>query len=246
MVLASYWSHFIATVKVGGIINYERWKLFGCDKFSSQTQANLFKSAQLVSCWRMKYLSGRWPSDTHLFLFASSVLSFFTCSSFRISLTSSESPSISFSIFLAVSLWPVSLLTPASQTSACRDFLHLQHTWGIKEGWNSLICGWSEKKEGPRSAQHFIYGTMRSFNETWVLMRECLISFWPTSEPRKHCIRNLCLSSFICHSSQRRKHSSTEASGNKTHCWEELIEISQTMQATARRPAVNLSQVQPW
>lgn len=38
----------------------------------------------------------------------------------------------------------------ASHSSACRDCLHLQHTWGIKEGWNPLIYGRSEKKKkGP-------------------------------------------------------------------------------------------------
>lgn len=59
--------------------------------------------------------------------------------------------------------------SPASQTNACRDCLHLRHTWGIKEGWNSLIRGRSEKKrkkEGSRTVQHFIYGAVSSFYET--------------------------------------------------------------------------------
>lgn len=64
-------------------------------------------------------------------------------------------PSSSFSIprhplFSRLSLALFSSLALASQSSACRDCLHLQHTWGIKEGWNSLIRGRSEKKKkGP-------------------------------------------------------------------------------------------------
>lgn len=62
-------------------------------------------------------------------------------------LTLKPSPSSSVPGPVAVFLWPYPPL--ASQSSSCRDCLHLQHTRGIKEGWNSLIRGWSEKKTGP-------------------------------------------------------------------------------------------------
>lgn len=65
-------------------------------------------------------------------------------------------------LFSHLSLALFASLALASQSCACRDCLHLQHTWGIKGGWNSLIRGRSEKKEGLRTVQHFIYGAVRS------------------------------------------------------------------------------------
>lgn len=82
-------------------------------------------------------------------------------------------------------------LAVASQTSACRDFLHLQHTWGIKEGWNSLIRGRSEKRKKRRAPYRTaLYLWCREIlNETWGRSeRRCLISFRLTSGPKQRWI----------------------------------------------------------
>lgn len=87
-------------------------------------------------------------------------------------------PSILFPFLHSCRPFPFVSLAPASQTSACRDCIHLQHTWGIKEGWNSLIHGWSEKK---RKAQYSTAPQWREiFNEIWGLYEcQCWISLWP-------------------------------------------------------------------
>lgn len=130
-------------------------------------------------CWICSHLSSKLVWDArqilHLFWFSSPLLyniAYLFVSHYCSSLSHIEFPTIFFPISLAVSLWPVFVLTLASQTSACRDSLHLQHTWGIKEGWNSLIRGWSEKKRRPpySTALHLWYREI--LNETWVSLTE--------------------------------------------------------------------------
>lgn len=142
----------------------------------------------------------RMSDNIHVFWFSSVYLCFISLVLILSLPYLPPKPSSSFSIprhplFSRLSLALFSSLALASQSSACRDCLHLQHTWGIKEGWNSLIRGRSEKKRrAPYSTALYLW-CCEILNETWGRSEhQCLISFWPTSVPR---IRYLFLISSI-------------------------------------------------
>lgn len=113
-----------------------------------------------AQCWMGSHLHlFVWDVGQHscLYLFASRSVSSVSYTRAPIVLSVHRHP-----LFSHLSLALFASLALVSQSCACRDCLHLQHTWGIKGGWNSLIRGRSEKKEGLRTVQHFIYGAVRS------------------------------------------------------------------------------------
>lgn len=90
---------------------------------------------------------------------------------------------------LALTPLPNSLPHWRLRHSACRDCLHLQHTWGIKEGWNSLIRGRRKKEERKKEKRRAPYSRAHHLrcreilNETrGRFERRCLLAFWCTSQ----------------------------------------------------------------
>lgn len=81
-----------------------------------------------------------------------------------------------------------------SQFSTCRDCLHLQHTWGIKEDEiHSFVGGVNKKKRASYSTALYLW-RCEFLMKPEVVLTNSLISFWPTSVPR---IRLVALIYFI-------------------------------------------------